>query len=179
MRYGLDLSEREREELLALPELREMPVGNVLVALEAKACMTAHQKALPRLYDELNSSHLTVHGAHDLAIAAGLVAINAAPRILSPSPNTPFDPNRLVWNNHKQPKSVAITVDKVKQLPRRSKPGAEGYDALAITVLDCANDGSRVTLRNDEPAPQPRDTYHYSSMSDRLQGLYETRFAQL
>jgi uncharacterized RmlC-like cupin family protein len=38
-------------------------VGAVLIALEAKACMTAHVKALPRLYDELNSSHQCVHGS--------------------------------------------------------------------------------------------------------------------
>jgi hypothetical protein len=78
-RYGLVLTASEKEELIELPRLEEASVGNVLVALEAKACMTAHQKALPRLYDELNSSHLTVHGAHDLAIAAGFVAVNAAP----------------------------------------------------------------------------------------------------
>lgn len=178
-RYGIILTDSERKDFSALPELFEAPVGNVLVALEAKACMTAHQKALPRLYDELNSSHLTVHGAHDLAIAAGFVAVNAASRFLSPGINTPFDAHNLRWNHHKQPKSVAITVEKIKQLPRRSKPGSEGYDALAITVIDCANDGSLVSLHHGAPAPQPRDTYHYASMIDRLQGLYDTRFAHL
>src|SRR5262249_48875434 len=64
--YAVELTKDERAELDALPELREAPVGNVLVALEAKACMTAHQRALPRLYDELNSSHQTIHGSHDL-----------------------------------------------------------------------------------------------------------------
>lgn len=177
-RYGIALSDSEIADLAGLPDLKEAAVGNVLIALEAKACMTEHRKALPRLYDELNSSHLTVHGAHDLAIAAGFVAINAASRFLSPSRNTPFDPGKLVWNSHKQPRSVEVTVDKIKQLPRRSKPGVDGYDALAITVVDCANDGSPVSLLTGEPAPQARDTYHYSSMIDRLQGLYDTRFAQ-
>lgn len=177
-RYGIALSDSEIADLAGLPDLKEAAVGNVLIALEAKACMTEHRKALPRLYDELNSSHLTVHGAHDLAIAAGFVAINAASRFLSPSRNTPFDPGKLVWNSHKQPRSVEVTVDKIKQLPRRSKPGVDGYDALAITVVDCANDGSPVSLLTGEPAPQARDTYHYASMIDRLQGLYDTRFAQ-
>ncbi len=84
-RYGIDLTKKERAELQSLPELRDVEVGSVLVALEAKACMTAHQRALPRLYDELNSSHLTVHGAHDSAIAAGFVMINSAETFLSPS----------------------------------------------------------------------------------------------
>ena len=177
-KYKIALTPAEASELAALPPLQEAPVGTVLVALEAKACMTAHQKALPRLYDELNSSHLTVHGAHDLAIAAGFIAINAAPRFLSPSRNAPFDADRLIWNQHKQPKCIEITTEKVRQLPRRSKPGENGYDALAITVIDCVNDGSPVSLSTDEPAPQPKDTYYYGSMIDRLQGLYETRFAQ-
>lgn len=54
-RYGIDLTDAEAGALAALPVLREGPVGAVLVALEAKACMTAHVKSLPRLYDELNS----------------------------------------------------------------------------------------------------------------------------
>jgi hypothetical protein len=64
--YGIRLSPAESAELDRLPELVRAPVGAVLMALEAKACMTAHQRALPRLYDELNSSHLTVHGSSGL-----------------------------------------------------------------------------------------------------------------
>lgn len=85
--YRIDMTKAEQRTFDALPVLHEAPVGGVLLALEAKACMTAHQRALPRLYDELNSSHLTVHGAHDLAIAAGFVMINASKRFLSPDLN--------------------------------------------------------------------------------------------
>ena len=115
--YDVDLSPAERDELLGLPALKETPVGNVLVALEAKACMTAHQRALPRLYDELNSSHQTIHGAHDSAIAAGLVIINIAKRFLSPDLNKENRISNPRWSAHPQPKSVMITIDKVKQLP--------------------------------------------------------------
>ncbi len=76
--YEIELTADEERELLNLPELRSAPVGSVLMALEAKACMTAHQRALPRLYDELNSSQLTVHGATDQAIAAGFAMVNIA-----------------------------------------------------------------------------------------------------
>jgi hypothetical protein len=70
-RYGISLNAEETRHLELLPNLLRAPVGSVLMALEAKACMTAHQRALPRLYDELNSSHSTVHGANDQAIAVG------------------------------------------------------------------------------------------------------------
>ena len=75
----LDRSESQRGQyLVGVFCVRGGPVGSVLLALEAKACMTAHIKALPRLYDELNSSQLTVHGAADQAIAAGLAIVNIA-----------------------------------------------------------------------------------------------------
>lgn len=177
--YGIELTSSELEELRALPELRQAPVGNALIALEAKACMTAHQRALPRLYDELNSSHQTIHGSHDLAIAAGFVMVNAAEKFLSPDLNKKYRAADPQWSTHSQPKSVNITLDKVKQLPRRSKAGVEGYDALSIVVIDCPNDGSKVELVTKPPAPQPGEVYHYASMIDRLRGLYDTRFSQI
>jgi hypothetical protein len=177
--YGIDLTAAERDELAGLPALRETPVGNVLVALEAKACMTAHQRALPRLYDELNSSHQTIHGAHDSAIAAGLVMINIAERFLSPDMNKENRGHNPKWSTHPQPKSVDITIDKVRQLPRRAKTGIAGYDALGIIVIECVNDGSPVRLHTAAPAPQAQDNYHYATMIDRLRGIYDTRFAQV
>jgi hypothetical protein len=50
--YEIDLEPEEQSALETLPDLTRAPVGAVLMALEAKACMTAHQRALPRLYDE-------------------------------------------------------------------------------------------------------------------------------
>ena len=144
--YQIQLTPGERNELVSLPSLRWKPVGSVLVALEAKACMTAHQRALPRLYDELNSSHLTVHGASTQAIAAGFVMINAATHSLSPDLNKKNRATAPEWSTHDQPKSTQITIDKVKQLPRRSRLSEEGYEALAISVVECVNDGSPVTL---------------------------------
>ncbi|HMB11438.1 hypothetical protein [Saliniramus sp.] len=177
--YHITLSEDEQEALRQLPSLKRAPVGSVLMALEAKACMTAHQRALPRLYDELNSSHLTVHGASDQAIAAGFVMVNIAERYLSPDLNKKHRQMDPEWSTHRQPKDAQITVDKVAQLPRRSKTGDQGYDALAIVVVSCANDGSPVTLFNRAPAPQPGGNYHYAAMIDRLAAIYATRFKDL
>jgi hypothetical protein len=177
--YKIKLDGAEEEKLGKLPSLHRAPVGSVLMALEAKACMTAHQRALPRLYDELNSSHLTVHGASDQAIAAGFVMVNIAGCYLSPDLNKK---NRAVdpeWNQHDQPRDARLAVEKVRQLPRRSKTGDTGYDALATIVVDCRNDGTPVHLVDTPPAPQPGDIYHYASMIDRLAHLYATRFKDL
>ena len=177
--YGIELSPTETELLHSLPSLRRARVGSVLLALEAKACMTAHQRALPRLYDELNSSHLTVHGASEQAIAVGFTMVNVSQRYLSPDLNKRNRPIQPEWSSHNQPRDAQLAVDKIKQLPRRAKAGDTGYDALAIVVVDFPNDGSAVSLANSAPAPQPGDIYHYGTMIARLSGIYATRFKDL
>lgn len=151
--------------------LKIAPVGAVLVAMEAKACMTAHVKALPRLYDELNSSQQTIHGAAHEALAAGFVMINAASSFVTPSTES--------VNPHDQPRVAARTVAKMRELPRRSKIDEDGYDALGIMLIDLKNDGSPATLVQTRPAPQPNDTDFYDRMIDRLATLYASRFKEL
>jgi hypothetical protein len=48
--------------LSQLPSVPLTGVQTALIALEAKAAFTEFGKAKPRLYDELNTSHLTIHG---------------------------------------------------------------------------------------------------------------------
>lgn len=178
--YGIQLTEEERRLLGRVASLREARVGSVLLAIEAKACMTAHQKALPRLYDELNSSHLTIHGAADQAIAAGFVMVNAADAFLSPDKNKhSIATSGARWNAHAQPRAAALAVAKVEQMPRRAKVGESGFDALAISVVDCRNDGSPVLLVCDSPAPGPDDIFRYERFVDRLSQLYASRFGAL
>ena len=76
-RWSVQLTDDQRQILAGLPPIVEGPTGVVLAALEAKACMTAHIKALPRLFDELNSSHATVHANTDGALAVGFAMVNA------------------------------------------------------------------------------------------------------
>ena len=178
--YTINLTSAEREILARLPNLQETRVGSVLVAIEAKACMTAHQKALPRLYDELNSSHLTIHGAADQAIAAGFVMINAAEEFISPDRNRhPLATMEPRWNRHTQPRAASLVVGKVEQIPRRSGTGEAGFDAMAITVIDCRNDGSPVRLLSQAPSPDADDIFRYERFVDRLSQLYASRFSTL
>lgn len=177
--WEIAFSSAERAALLLQPTIRRSTVGSVLMALEAKACMTEHQKALPRLFDELNSSQLTVHGSSETALAAGFVCINASETYLSPDRNKrPLDGNPTV-THHRQPKAATITIDKVSQLPRRVKESEAGYDALGIVVIKCRNDGTAVELVSEPPAPGPSDIYHYERMIDRLAASYTARFRDI
>lgn len=177
--YRIDLTSAEQAALVALPDIPVAPVGAVLVALEAKACMTAHVKSLPRLYDELNSSHLCVHGASTQALAIAYVQINHADQFVSPVINGPRLAAGLPVEvtTHRQPADVERVLAKVKEIPRRSGSSEHGFDAVGITVLDLRNDGSPVEVVSVAPAPQPGDNFHYGNMIIRMANEYDTKFS--
>lgn len=178
--YEILLTDDETARLHAMPQLFSGPVGAALLALEAKACMTAFGKARPRLYDELNSSHLTIHGDTDHAIAAGIAMVNFADRFVSPSFNKRgLAGGELVYSRHNQPADAASVVAKLHELPRRTGSGERGYDALGIVLVDCRNDGSPVTVLNGPPAPAAGTDYHYDQMIRRATNHYAFRFRQI
>lgn len=174
--YHVVLDAAQRSRLESLPTVHRAPVGAVLVALEAKAAMTEHVKALPRLFDELNSSHQIVHGASNQALAVGLAMVNASPTFISPDRNkTPG--SAPVITRHDQPRVARATVDMIRnQLPRRSSASGVGYDGLAIVVVSAANDGTPVTLVTTPPAPQAGDIFHYDNMVTRVANEYDSTF---
>lgn len=174
-KWGILLNDEERQILDRLPNAVQHPVSAVHLALEAKACMTEHGKARPRLYDELNSSHDAVHGSAEMAIAAGFVMVNIAERYISPELNKFGGPLRIT--EHKQPRVTESVIEKVLEIPRRATTSAQGFDALAIVVIDCVNDAvTPVRIVNDPPAPEPGNPVHYDSMIARVVQLYESRF---
>ena len=148
--FGVVLTETERAALEALPAAPEAPIGSVLVALEAKACMTAHVRALPRLHDELDSSHQTTHGNSERALAVGFVMVNASATFRSSDMNK-FDLAKLPpnVNEHRQPDNAQRVVDKIREIRRRSGGSATGFDAVGVMVVDIANDGSPMTVSDD------------------------------
>lgn len=177
---NIPLTDSERSLLLNLPDIPVAPVGAVLIALEAKAAMTAHVKALPRLYDELNSSHLCVHGASNQALAIGFVQVNSATHFASSVTNGyPLTDYPIRVTAHRQPYDTKRVLKKIAELPRRSSVTGVGFDGIGISVLDFANQGGPVTLVTDPPAPQPGDPFHYDSMIVRMANEYDSRFAAI
>ncbi|WP_159017477.1 hypothetical protein [Cognatiluteimonas profundi] len=175
---GIHLTPAEQADLDDLPEVPVVAVGNVNIALEAKATMTAHIKALPRLHDELDSSHQTIHGDTDAAIAAALVTINASGEFLSTSNNKhSISEQPAKWNVEPQPKAADRTVAKVREIRRRSKPGDQGFDAVGIVLVDFRNDGSPCTIWTKPPAPTSSDGDNYANMIGRIATLYASKFA--
>jgi hypothetical protein len=177
-KWDIELTPSEWAELASLPEIErgQLAGAGVQIALEAKATMTAHQKSRPRLYDELNSSHLMIHGASSHALAVGLVLVNVAEEFISPGKQIGGDP---IVSVHKQPAAAAGTIEKVKQIRRRTKSTETGFDGLGIIALDLKNDGSPVSLATEPPAPQPGSIFNYDDMLVRIANEYDASFASI
>jgi hypothetical protein len=175
--YRLVIPSIFKSDIDNLPDLKSVPVGSVHLALESKAAMTAHSKACPRLFDELNSSHAIVHGHSSTTIAAGLVMINVSDSFISPDMNKEHlaasDP---YVNRHRQPGDAAKVLLTVTNLPRRSDTASVGFDALAALLIDCKNDGSPVSIFSKPPSPQPGDALHYDECVRRICSTYASRF---
>ncbi|MCV7199966.1 hypothetical protein [Mycobacterium angelicum] len=180
-RYAIQLDESDRSALSALPE---SPIGaagsTVLVALEAKACMTKHAGAGPRLFDELSSSHSTVHGDNNNALAVGFAMVNYADRFASPVGAT----NRNgphTYSRHNQPAATEAVIRKLREINRRSGPhsGQAGFDAFGIIVVELENDGSPMRIVTEPPAPQPDNDFFYDRMIVRTAHLYDANFSHV
>lgn len=179
--WQIQLAPLQQATLDALPPISQAPVGAVLAALEAKATMTEHVKAGPRLYDELNSSHQIVHASSNRALSIGFFMANASGIFISPDRNKNLAPDapRDV-TIHKQPSAVEHSIDVVKSLPRRSGTSGTGYDGLAIVVIDMPNDGTTpVHLITGPPAPPRGDIFNYDTMLTRVANEYDAAFTRI
>lgn len=180
-RYNIRLTSKEENHLASLPNFRSCDVGTTLLALEAKACMTEHGKARPRLYDELASSFQAINGDTNSSIAAGFVTINTASTFISPDRNRKISSELpLEISEHKQPRAAIGVYEKVRELPRRSDPSGYGFDALGVTFVDCRNDGSKLEIReHNEVLASIEPQYAYAGFISRISTIYSTRFAAM
>jgi hypothetical protein len=150
-------------------------IGRLLIACEAKQCMTEHKKTQPRLFDELSSAHEIVHQGDTNTISAGIVVLNIASRFASPTRQVSGE-GPLVFLSHRQPAVTESMVTHLRGLKIREKPGETGFDAFATIVIDCDNVG-QCALRTTPPAPQPGDPDHYGTFLRGISAAYVARFA--
>lgn len=180
---GITLTDQHAALLETLPALPTGPIGQVRIATEAKAAMTEHSKARPRLYDELTSSHATVHGCHRGALALGFAMVNVAPRFLSPTrnENKNLGPGDVaVMNEHIQPQAAHGILEKLSELPVRGQVlDAPGFDGLAIVLVDSDNATNGFRLTDQVIDKRIQDRYRYDLVIDRVAGEYDRIYGSL
>lgn len=175
--YGIVLDEQESLLLAALPtiegEIRRQDVSEVTIALEAKACMTEHGKSLPRLHAEILATGYLAKRAQPRCITVSYSLVNAATSF-----RTPSDTGKGKTNVHKQPTDTRKVVEMLgRAIPLARDVPSIGYDVLGLTVVDCRNDGSPVTVVDSDPAPSRAHHLHYEQMLRSLCAEYRARFA--
>lgn len=171
------LSPQEQAMLAALPSvmLLSAPNAPVLMALEMKACMTEHIKSIARLFDELNSSHSLVHAASNGALAAGWIVINSSSKFKSPMRNNfPVGVMNESVSEHKPGVAATLAATMAAGLPLFSTTNMNGFDALGISIVSCANDGTPITVDSSTPLTAGFD---YSTFLSNLAHLYSVRYA--
>ncbi len=178
--FDLDLDRAAEAAALKLPAVRFTEVTDVLVAFEVKAAMTAHVRALTRLFAEVSSSHETIHGAAPGALAVGLIVVNTSTHFTSSDRNRhalELLPPQVT--RHRQPADAERVLDRMRQVARRTGSTGRGYDAFAAITIACRNDGTPVEVVTDAPAPDRWDALHYERMLSELARAYEARFSRI
>jgi hypothetical protein len=148
----------------------------ILLACEEKAVMTEHGKSEPRVYSELNDSHVITHfGAGD-AIAAAITMVNIAPTFISALRQAPD--KKIEITKHTQPEAARAMVAHLRTLPIRNSITSIGLDAYSTFIIDADNQG-HVALHKGPPAPQKGDPHSYETFLDRICAAYSERFSDL
>lgn len=175
--YDIHLAGPEVDAFNSLPKLVRQPVGEVMTALEAKACMTAHTKAAPRLFDELSSAAQCINGSAPSAIAVGHVLVNTAEQFVSSDRNKRHrSATNRVDSHDPQPQSWGKALGTARKLAVRGYATERGFDAVGVTMLSGVNDGTPYIIPAAPPSLVSNDPLCYENMIHRVSGLYDTRF---
>jgi len=145
----------------------------VHIAIEIKAVMTEHRKAVKNRKRDLEAHHEHVHNYDAQTVAAGLMLINASPSFMSPLRQT-----RTIHGT--EARMQVLLQHCVNEMRNVTESGGElgaGLDAKGVIVVNFDN----INLRSSgyftqRPAPQPGDSLHYDSFIRRLCQAYVRRF---
>lgn len=146
--------------------------STVQIAIELKAVMTEHRKAIKNRKRDLEAHHEHVHNYDAQAIAGGVILINAAPTFRSPL-------RRLgtITAHPRIEDKVKHCMNEVRAISVRGGPTGYGLDAKTAIVVEMDNVHLASTnFLSKPPAPQIGDPLHYDAFVQRLCSEYRARF---
>ncbi len=151
-------------------EMRQAPTSTVRIAIEHKAVMTEHRKAVKNRKRDFEAHHEHVHRYSSSAIAGGILIVNGSSTFKSPL--------REGTTKHRDPKAlVEHCIDQMRAVSQRTDTGY-GLEAKAVVAVDLDNVNlDRSNLFTSPPAPQIGDPLHYDAFIERLCTLYVDRFS--
>lgn len=157
------------ERLPGTPILKQTP-STVEIAIEFKAVMTAHRKAVKNRKRDLESHHEHVHNYNNRAIAGGVFIINGSEKFQSPL--------RTEITEHKNVRrTLEHCLNELRAVTNRRASSGTGIEAKCAILVDMDN----VNLAGTQyytapPAPQVGDPLHYDAFIQTLCQRYTERF---
>lgn len=144
--------------------------STVQIAIEIKAVMTEHRKAVKNRKRDFEAHHDHVHRYDQRTIAGGLLIVNGAATFKSPL--------RLGITEHRQPDSlVKHCVEEMRAVAQRNQINGIGLDAKAVIVVDVNNQNiESARYLSSGASPPVGDPMHYDAFIQKICGLYRERF---
>lgn len=142
----------------------------VQIAVEFKAVMTEHRKAVKNRKRDLEAHHEHVHNYDDMAIAGGVLIVNASQEFKSPL--------RQTKTIHREPsKLVGHCVNEMRSVATRGGKTGYGLEAACVLVVDLDNQALDATrYATLDSAPRSGDPLHYDTFVHTICDQYTRRF---
>lgn len=142
----------------------------VRVAIELKAVMTEHRKAVKNRKRDLEAHHEHVHNYSRDAIAGGVLLVNMSSSFQSPL--------RQLLTTHREPvRLVQHCINELRSVATRGGATGYGLEAKCAIVVDMDNiNCDTACYVEKEPAPTIGDPLHYDSFIRALCEHYTRRF---
>lgn len=149
-----------------------LPPTFVQIAIELKAVMTEHRKAVKNRKRDLEAHHEHVHNYSASTIAGGVLLTNIAPRFRSP-----LRPAGQITTHSHPTNLVQHCINQAAAISVAGGPTGHGLDSKAVIVVNMDNINLSATAYHiAAPAPAPGNPMHYDSFIQRICQVYRQRF---
>lgn len=150
--------------------IRRSAPSSVQIAVELKAVMTEHRKAVKNRKRDIEAHHEHVHNYSILAVAGGVFVINAAPQFRSPL--------RAEVTTHRNADAlVAHCVSELRSIPSRRGTEVAGLEAKCAIVVVADNMAlGEASFMTRPPSPAAGDPLHYDAFIRAICSHYRQRF---
>lgn len=174
-RYGIQLDAEDKALLDKLPPIeleRSEDDAEVVLAVEAKACMTEHAKSLPRLHAEILATGYLAKQCMPQCIVVSYTLVNGAESF-----RTPGRANST--NRHNQPVDALRVVQMLERaIPLHRNFRDLGYEVVGALTIVCRNDGSPVEISDGAAAPSRTSHIRYEKMIRSVCSEYRARYGR-
>jgi len=172
-RYGIQLDEEDRRLLSSLPVIESERVDDdaeVVLAVEAKACMTEDVKSLPRLHEEILATGYLAKQCMPQCIVVSYTLVNGADTFRRSAESGAV-------NSHNQPSDTQRVLEMLdRAIPLHRNFRDLGYEVVGALTIDCKNDGSPVTVCEGSLSPSRNQHIRYERMVRSICSEYRARF---